>query len=370
MDEYSGPHAPAPMPMDRVRLREALRAQRGYCESRSPLYAKVLKELEDDAAEEPPWLERLESTWTGRSFPVGWEAAHLLLAGLHFWALKGAAPELAEIYPSCGGTGGEPDGRARAFMRRAPGEFWERLAAGLVQTNEVGRSVAWMLAAAAAFGVRSMPFHLLELGASAGLNLVGDHLSHSCSFLAEDGKPCAVPAGWDRRPHPVLSRTGLDLHPRRLADPEDQLWLKACVWADDLPRLRRLEQAIAIFRQLEASASAPMLERCAFAEAPAWLAANRRPRPAQGLLVFNAIATVYLDDGEYAALRRGMAKALEPWDARALWVEYERPRGTEGPMQLTVHRVLDGMLESRILAYGAPRPSEIRMRPGWDFAAR
>jgi len=347
--------------MDHTSLLKALAGQRAYCEGRSPLYAAVLRELEADAATGPAWLGSIEEAWRGRTFAVEWEMAHLLLACMHFWALKGQAAELAASYPSCGGAGGEPRGAAKAFLRRAPAGFWERLRGALVQTNEVDRSVAWMLAAAAAFRGRGLPFHFVELGASAGLNLVGDHLPHACRFIADDGAPVAPPAGWNRMPHPAVTRTGLDLVPRRLADAEDRLWLKACVWADDLTRLERLDRATGIFLRLEGMTCGPRLERCSFADAPEWLLANRPDREGEGLLVFNSIATIYLGDDEYGALQRGMARALAPWADRAVWVEYERARGAiDGPLELSIHRSVDGGLRTRVVASGAPRPTALR----------
>jgi hypothetical protein len=354
--------------MDRSGLLAALAGQRAYCEGRSPLYAAILAELEADGAGSPAWLGSAERAWQGRTFAVSWEAAHLLLAGMHFWALKGDAAELAAVYPSCGGSGAAPEGAAKAFLKRAPAEFWERLRRALVQTNEIGRSVAWMLAAAAAFRGRDLPFHVVELGASAGLNLVGDHLPHACRFASGDGRPAEPPAGWDHRPHPVLTRTGLDLSPCRLADTDDRLWLKACVWADDLPRLERLERAAGIFLRLEKMPSGPRLERCSFADAPAWLLANRPARAAEALLVFNSIATIYLDDEQYGALKSGMARALAPWRDRALWVEYERARGAiDGPLELRIHRPSDGQLRTRVVASGAPHAREIRFHESWGF---
>lgn len=356
--------------MDRVRLIAELASQRAHCEGRSPLYAAVLRELEEDAAGAPPWLDRIESAWKGRRFAVGWEAAHLLLAAMHYWALRGEAEELAQIYPSCGGRGGAPRGAARAFLRRAPSGFWEKLRSGLVQTNEVDRSIAWMLAAAAAFRTRGMPFHLVELGTSAGLNLVGDHLRHECRFAGEAGESVPAPSHWNGAPHSILTRAGLDLRPRRLEDLADRLWLKGCVWADDLPRLERLERATRVFLRLAREPGGPKLERCAFSEAPDWLAANRPPRAGEGLLVFNSIATIYLGEADYATLQRSMARALAPWGGRALWVEYERARGARaGPLELAVHRVVDGALETRVLGSGAPRPQEIRLRRGWEALA-
>jgi len=354
-----GPNRPPVLRMDRTRLLRALASQRAYCERRSPLYASVLRELEADAERSPAWLGRLEDAWRRRRFAVDWEAAHLLLAGMHYAALADEAHELASIYPSCGGRGAAPRGAARAFLARAPGEFWERLRDGLVQTNEVGRSVAWMVAAAAAFGPRRLPFHLVELGTSAGLNLVGDHLPQACRFIAEDG--AAPPAGWNRR-HPILTRAGLDLRPRRIAEGHDRLWLKACVWADDLPRLERLELAMEVFLAMQGETR---LERCSFADAPDWLLAHLQPRLGEGLLVFNSIGTVYLGDAEYEHLRRGMARALAPWRERALWVEYERARDApDGPLELALHRAAAGALRTEVIARGPPRPDRLQLRAG------
>ena len=344
------------MKMHRPRLVAALAAQAAHCEGRSPLYAGVLRELQADAAG-ASWVERLEHAWRERDFAVGWEAAHLLLAGMHYAALTGAAGELAALYPSCGGRGGAPGGAARAFLARADDSFWARLRDAMVQTNEVGRSVAWMVAAAQAFGPRNLPFHLVELGTSAGLNLVGDYLPQRCRFLPEGARG---PAGWNRRPHPVLTRSGLDLRPRDVAEAHDRLWLKACVWADDLPRLDRLERAIEAFLGMK---DRPRLARCTFADAPDWLLENLRPAPREGLLVFNSIGTVYLGDEDYAALRSGMARALAPWQGRAVWVEYERARGAAGgPLELALHRgAAGGRLETNVMASGAPCPEQMHL---------
>ncbi|MGQ0544169.1 MAG: DUF2332 family protein [Betaproteobacteria bacterium] len=338
--------------MDRSRIVRALAGQAAYCEGRSPLYAAVLRELEADAARSPAWLARLEDAWGARCFAVDWEAAHLLLAGMHYAALAGEAGELAALYPSCGAAAGEPRGAARAFLARAPQAFWARLSGAMVQTNEVGRSVAWMVAAAAAFGARRVPFHLVEMGCSAGLNLAGDRLPQACRF---SGEP---PAGWNRR-QPILTRAGLDVHPLRVAEREDRLWLKACVWADDLPRLERLELAIEIFLGMELPIP---LEACSFADAPDWLLAHRPARAGEGLLVFNSIGTVYLADEEYARLRRGMARALAPWQERGVWVEYERARERpEGPLELALHRAGAGDLRSEVIASGPPRPDRLTL---------
>lgn len=361
-------HSAVPMHLDRFRLLEELGKQRAYCAGRSPLYVAVLGGLAADVSAAAPWVEALERAWQERRFAVGWEAVHLLLAAMHYWALKGAAEELAAVYPSCGGAGGDPGDAARAFLRRAPPEFWEHVGRAMVQTNEIDRSVAWLIAAAAAFGPRRTPFHLVELGASAGLNLIGDYLPHACRFTSEEGGSAAPPPGWDSHPQRVLTRTGLDIHPRQLGDADDRLWLKACVWADKVPQLQRLEHAIATFLRLAETAAGPVLEHCTFESAPEWLRRHRPPTGGEGLLVFNSIATVYLANVEYGALRRGMRDALAPWEGRGLWVEFERARGIPGgPLKLSAHRVMDGALQTRVLATGEARPEEMRLVGDWGY---
>jgi hypothetical protein len=361
-------HVADRMKMDRSRIVKALGGQRAHCAPRSPFYASVLAELEQDAATGAYWVVLAEEAWKNRSFAVAWEAAHLLLAGLHYLVLKGEAPELAAIYPSVGGSGAAPNGRVRDFMAKAPPSLWNKLRDARVQTNEVDRSVPWMLVAAAAFRSRGIPFHFVEIGASAGLNLIGDHVPHDCRFLGKDDQPVDPPVAWNGMPHAAVSRDGLDLFPRHLSNPEDRLWLKACVWAEDTARLARLDRAVDAFLKLEGVEGGPRLTRCPFSQAPVWIMENLTPRAGEGLLVFNSIATVYLGHEEYWALQDGMARALQPWKDRGFWVEYERPRGAENsPLEIKVHRAVDGRLQTRVLGSGGPRPDLITLRSGWDF---
>jgi len=351
--------------MNRTRLLDALLRQRLYCETRSPLYFAILTALAADVREGAAWLDSIEAAWRERTFAVEWEAPHLLLACMHACALRGEAPELAAVYPSCGGAG-PPGAAAAAFLRRAGPAFWESLRVNLMQTNEVDRGLIWMMVAAPAFRRKDLPFHLVELGASAGLSLIGDHLSLRCRFTTALGKPAKPPPRWSK-PGRVLTRTGLDVKPRRLSDPADYLWIKACVWADDLARLARLERAAKLFIRLEETRSGPSLVRCGLPDAPEWLRARRRPRAGEGLMVFNCSSTAFLGDAEYARLRRGMIRALAPWNGRALWAEFEVPRAAgSGTHELSVHRLEGSRLHTRVLAAMAADPKEVRLLDGWE----
>jgi hypothetical protein len=83
---------------------------------------------------------------------------------------------------------------------------------------------------------------LLDVGASAGLNLIGDRYLLDYGHHGATGSPdspvhvaCRVTGA----PPPIaprlpsfLWRVGLDRHPVDLADADDARWLLACVWPD------------------------------------------------------------------------------------------------------------------------------------------
>jgi ribosomal protein S18 acetylase RimI-like enzyme len=95
---------------------------------------------------------------------------------------------------------------------------------------------------------------LLELGASAGL------LLHLDRYRYRYGEVEVGPQGSDVTISPELrgaspqdlalptidQRIGIDLNPLDPSDPADASWLKACVWPEDLGRLRRLDAALTI----------------------------------------------------------------------------------------------------------------------------
>jgi hypothetical protein len=97
-----------------------------------------------------------------------------LLAGVFRLVLTGRAPELVRFYPCLGGTA--PASQVWPVMRHEIGAHVEEMHAALAvppQTNEVGRSAALLAGLfdlVATSGVRRI--RLLELGASAGLNLL------------------------------------------------------------------------------------------------------------------------------------------------------------------------------------------------------
>lgn len=124
------------------------------------------------------------------------------------------------------------------------------------QTNEVNRSAvlapAFCVVAALAGG---KPLALVEVGASAGLNLSWDsyRIAYSDGTILGDpnsrvhvacelrGAP--LPAAIESPPT-IADRIGIDLNPIDLHDPVERLWLRALVWPDHLERARLLDAAI------------------------------------------------------------------------------------------------------------------------------
>jgi len=195
--------------------------------------------------------------------PPGSVPALRLAGALHRLVLERQAPELALHYPSVGGTA--PVEQVWPAAERACREHLERLRELVqhpVQTNEVGR-------AAVLQGVLQMlpgPLRLLEVGASAGLNLRCDRFAYVVGdqVLGDPDSPVRLEQPWEGA-HPSASahllRGGVELSGRKGCDPrpidptttEGRLTLTSYVWGDHLERLERLRGALAIAQQVPAT---------------------------------------------------------------------------------------------------------------------
>jgi hypothetical protein len=193
--------------------------------------------------------------------PVGQRLPVLLLAALHDVVLQDDTVPLAAWYPSVGGRA-DRDGDLHAALRDTVAAHRDRvlhlLAHRQVQTNEVNRCVAWRLGLGEVAAGDDRDLALVEVGASAGLNLFPDRYRielQSPGTAATFGPPDSpVRLSTDLRDGPwagsaqlpaVVSRVGLDQRPLDVSDPDDARWLTACVWPEQRERFDRLRAAIA-----------------------------------------------------------------------------------------------------------------------------
>lgn len=246
---------------------------------------------------------------SGRAADPGPSALALrLLAPVHRLVLAGRLPELAPFYRTAGG--GEPPEKAWPWFRAALSEHAEELRSEVArpcQTNEVGRSAALLGGFLLLARTTGLPLRLLELGASAGLNLRWDAYHYAGAGVAWG--PATSPVRLEdafSRPPPlrgrvrIEERAGCDLEPIDPASEAGAATLRGFVWPDHPERLRALEAALAVARQLPVE-----LER---ADAAGWLR-DRLAKPRRGAVtvVFHSVLMQYVPE----PARRGIKAQIE-----------------------------------------------------------
>ena len=265
-----------------------------------------------------------------------------LLAALHNLVLRGAAPDLARHYPSAGGDA--PASGAWPVAQRALAEheaFMRERIARTVQTNEPGRCVALYGGLLWLAERHRLPVRLLEIGASAGLNLnaerfryvvdgttLGEPSSPLCFDEPWEGAPVADPAAAARRLR-VAERGGCDRRPIDPASRDGRLELLSYIWPDEPERLARVAHAAAV-----AARHPVRIER---RSAGSWLAARlAEPRPDVLTVIWQSVVNQYLDDAERAAIRGAIDDAAS---GPLAWLTLEpSPTGSDdGSFQLRCH---------------------------------
>lgn len=176
---------------------------------------------------------------------------NLLFAAVQFLLMRGAEASLREHYPSLANPAKPPEG-AREPFKDFVLENEERIVeignTRLTQTNEIKRCTA-LVPAIWETGLES--FHLIEVGASAGLNLAMDRYRYRWGEVEWGPSDSPVLLDAVSRGGPVtpgnmqlLSRTGLDLNPIDLDDRDERDWLLALIWPEHQERRTRLTDAI------------------------------------------------------------------------------------------------------------------------------
>ncbi len=221
------------------------------CEGSSELYHFLSLKI----AEDEDLLRIASKSREGQPEP------NLLFGAIHLLLINGEEHALQRYYPSLVLNFGAADHAYPSFRKFALDytvEIVQILQQKLVQTNEVQRSAYLfpaILTVSAYFEDR--PMALVELGASAGLNLLWDQ--YLFQYDAEEpvgfsGSSLTVTCTLkgSKRPDisrimPVISsRTGIDLSPIDVTNQDQITWLQALVWPEHFDRKARLSKALRI----------------------------------------------------------------------------------------------------------------------------
>ena len=217
----------------------------------SPLYAELAYAVSED-----PELLALAAHARRRQPPP-----NMLFGAVQYLLLRGAEHPLAAHYPI---VSGKPRPMApaapafRDFCRTHAAEVAELVRTRRTQTNVVRRCTCLVPALSiVSREARGRPLHLIDLGASAGLNLNFDRYGVRYTRAGREvlgwgdaGAVVQLEAELRGNALPGLepeiavgARIGVELDPVDALDPEALLWLRALIWPEHLERHQRLVDA-------------------------------------------------------------------------------------------------------------------------------
>ncbi len=297
---------------------KSFEVQAGYCRAMdAPVTTRLVEAL-------PVALDR--STATGRTVldwpgePVADAMVLRLVGGLHALHRAGADADLSRVFAGettdpgkiadvLGATLARHDAAIRPWLDGPP------------QTNEVGRSAGLMtglLHIAARYGPR---IELLEIGSSAGLNLMIGQYGFDLGGTAAGPAEAALTLvpDWRGPPPPAVPIAvqrvrGVDIAPVDLSDERQARRLQAYVWVEATDRQARLAQAIDLVR----AHGVDLVQ----GDAADWVEARLSETPEAGVtrVLMHSVVWQYLPSATRARIGDAMAAA----GARAT---AERPLG-------------------------------------------
>jgi hypothetical protein len=313
----------------RVRTARLLRLQAVACRDLgSALYGDLLVHLADDLLSGGPAARVLDGYLDDR---LASGLALRLLGGVHAQVLSGRAPELAAFYPSVGGIPEQAPSSPRAWaaFRRVLAEQHTRIRSWLdhpPQTNEVGRAAPLLGGLRHIAAEASLPIRLVEVGASAGLNLRADQfcVPGSAGSYGDPRSPVVLTDGWQGDAPPdsrieVVQRVGGDIAPVDPLTEDGRLRLVAYVWPDQSERLERLQGAFGVAARVPAELRT---------EPASATLARTTLLPGTWTVLWHSIFRQYLGEMERAELATGVAElgAEATSQARFAYLYFEQSR--------------------------------------------
>lgn len=217
------------------------------CKGSSQLYEHLSKKISED----DEMLELCSNAKEGQPIP------NLFLGAVHYLLLKGTEHELKQFYGSIVESPNKGKGcfpYFKDFCQKNKNEIISILKRKLVQTNEVRRCSYLYPSFCYIYEKVKKPLALIEIGTSAGLQLLWDEYCYSYGtdkifgnhnsdvHIKADVKGEVPPFLMSTSP-PVSTRVGLDLHINDLNNSEDYLWLKSLIWPNHSERRELFEGA-------------------------------------------------------------------------------------------------------------------------------
>jgi hypothetical protein len=307
-----------------ARIADAFGQQAQFCDAlRAPFTAALCRAFA--AGIDPNSLTgRRLACWPGEPMT---DALPMRMTGALHWLVRaGRVPALAALYPpatlpddaalaaAVAATLADPncDAAIADFLDSAP------------QTNEVGRAGALLPGLLIVADETKLPLALMELGASAGLNL---NMDRFCADLGGviAGDPAStvrIAPAWKGKPPPavalrIVSRQGVDLAPLDVASDAVAERLLAFIWPDQPERQVRTAAAIALGRRWPPILSA--------ADAADWLEQQLVLTAGAATVVYHSIAFQYFPAAAQQRIRdhlEALGAAASP-SAPLAWLRME-----------------------------------------------
>ncbi|WAL96405.1 DUF2332 domain-containing protein [Streptomyces sp. Je 1-369] len=337
--------------------------QREICRQAGSVgYVGMITAVMDQLGRDPRLTELLTSDTHD---PVQSAQCLRLLGAVNRVALAENASWITDYYPVYGGQC-DVDRLVPAFLAflqdRLPAVRREMSAS--VQTNEVGRAAPLSAAINYVAEATGMPVRLLEVGASAGLNLLIDRYfvaagdrswgpPRSALRLTGQFKEGDPPAGAPE----VVERRGCDLNPIDARDPRCMNLLRSFVWPEHVERMTRLNAALDIAR------SAPAVPIDAD-EACSWASRQLATRPAgQATVLYHSMVLTYFDDAERAKFADVVRAhgAGTPADRPLAWISMEPSEDDSAVVEVSCELWPDG--RRLLLARCTPHGGKVRWAP-------
>jgi hypothetical protein len=345
-------------------VREAFAVQAGHCERLGSPFTALLCRVLAEQLDQTTSVGRRILGWPNDPGPSQDALALRVAGGLHALVRRGELPDLSRFYP----PNPMPDpavlGAAVAVAFEKQGETLSPWLDGPPQTNETARSAILMAGYAVIAARTGLPLELLELGASAGLNLQPDR--YDCRLgrrrYGDPGSAVRLAPAWSGGDPPeadvrIAARRGVDESPLDPAKPADRERLLAYIWPDQPERLARMSAALDL-----AAADPPRVDA---ADAADWLEARLSETPSTGVVrtVAHSIAFQYFPHETQGRIAAAMMRHGQ--DARAdrplAWLRFEADAefGGRGSLRL---RLWPGG-EDEVLALADHHVRAVEWRP-------